>query len=152
MAVELGPDFVFGAAVEAIVTIVDGAFPVYTEQVMQRFQMPCIFVFQTACREERGLGDASWRVYKIEATFNSGREGLSRYQELREWSSKLVRALRGLTVTVAVGEELPLKASSIETKHFDESAVVYASYRVHAREQSVPSAIAGDLAVNIENK
>ncbi len=146
------PDIIYGAAVEAIVALVGGAFPVYTEQVLQRFMMPCVFVFQTACREERDLGDASWRVYKIEATYHAGKEAQSRYQALREWSAALVRVLRSLNVAASTGEELPLRASSIESKAFDDYAVVYASYRVRAKEQSTETAEAGTLSINIASK
>jgi hypothetical protein len=149
--VAIGPDIIYGAAVEAIVAAVDGAFPVYTEQVLQRFQTPSVFVFQTSCRMEQDLGDASWRVYKIEATFHAGKEAMERYQALRDWGGKLSRALHKLSVPMTTTADKPLRAVDIETKFFDDYVVVYVGYKLRCRESSTPPAPM-DLSVNIAQK
>lgn len=147
MDLTIGPDIIFGAAVEAIVAVVEGAFPVYTEQVLQRFKMPCVFVFQNSRTRRQDLGDASWLTYKLEATYHAGKDELERYQALRDWGRKLEQALRVLSV-----DDRPVRASDLESKAFDDYLVVYASYKLHCREESTSTPEAGTMSINIETK
>lgn len=129
-------DAISGAVVRALSTIAAGQ-PIYNERMLQDFDEPCFFVFETSVSEEPGLDRYCFREHRIEVSYYPVTEALSHHSLLSQWRETLMLTLRKIMVDAYVENSqtvrLPVSARNAECRFIEDHITYYASYRIRCR-------------------
>lgn len=130
------------AVVRRLRGLVGGEVPIYVEQVVQDFEVPCIFVYESSMYEERDVTPVFWQFRKIEVKFYPSGDSSHQYSDCHSMGERIRRALCSIDVEhLESGETVSSRAIRPECRLFEDYFVYYATYRLKCRLREADSAV-----------
>lgn len=119
-----------------------GDVPIYAEQILQDFEEPCFFVYESSVYEERDIEPVFWQHRKIEVKYYTDPDSSQRCAEALAMGERIRRTLAYIELeSNSQGYTLLTRAIGADFRLFEDYCVYYATYRLKCRIQEGKSAL-----------